>query len=256
MTELENRNSGEKIALTIMYDGTHFHGWQVQNNAKSVQGTLQDALEAVLGFRPDVSGVSRTDSGVHANNYVCHILKEGVNIPPERLKAALNSHLRDSGIAVKGAENKQADFHARYSCVGKEYIYKIWNERYMNPFLKDKAMFYPMEIDIEKMHFAEKEFVGTHDFRAFMTKGSKNEDNTVRTVKYFNVSKEDGLITISVCADGFLYNMVRIMVGTYIDLARKGASEGAIREIIESCDRKNAGDTAPAQGLYLNKIFY
>ena len=256
MTELENRSSGEKIALTIMYDGTCFHGWQVQNNAKSVQGTLQNALETVLGFRPDVSGVSRTDSGVHANNYVCHILKDGVNIPCDRLTAALNSHLRDSGIAVKGAEIKEADFHARYSCVGKEYIYKIWNARYANPFYKDRAMFYPMEIDIEKMRFAENEFVGTHDFRSFMTKGSKNEDNTVRTVKYFNVKKEDELITISVCADGFLYNMVRIMVGTYIDLSRKGASEGAVREIIGACDRKYAGDTAPAQGLYLNKIFY
>ena len=95
-----------------------------------------------------------------------------------------------------------------------------------------------------------------HDFRAFMTKGSKNEDNTVRTVKYFKVGREDELITISVCADGFLYNMVRIMVGTYVDLARRGAGEGAVREIIESCERKNAGDTAPAEGLYLNRIFY
>ena len=256
MTIEENVNSGEKIALTIMYDGTYFHGWQVQNNAKSVQGTLQDALENVLGKRPDVSGVSRTDSGVHANNYVCHILKDGITIPTERLVAALNSHLRDSGIAVKKAELKDAGFHARYSCVGKEYIYKIWNARYANPFYKDKAMFYPMEIDIEKMRYAEKEFVGTHDFRSFMTKGSKNEDNTVRTVKYFNVNKEDELITISVCADGFLYNMVRIMVGTYVDLSRKGASVGAVREIIGACDRKYAGDTAPAQGLYLNKIFY
>ncbi len=256
MTENENRDMGEKIALTIMYDGTYFHGWQVQNNAKSVQGTLQDGLEKVLGKRPDVSGVSRTDSGVHANNYVCHILKDDISIPPERLVAALNSHLRDSGIAVKKAEIKDADFHARYSCVGKEYIYKIWNARYANPFYKDKAMFYPMEIDIEKMRFAEEEFVGTHDFRSFMTKGSKNEDNTIRTVKYFNVKREDELVTISVCADGFLYNMVRIMVGTYIDLSRKGASKGAVKEIIQALDRRYAGDTAPAEGLYLNKIFY
>lgn len=255
MTQFDNLNA-DKIALTIMYDGTMFHGWQVQNNARSVQGTLQDGLEKILGFRPDVSGVSRTDSGVHANNYVCHISSEGISIPHERLAAALGFHLRDSGIAVKGAEIKDADFHARYSCIAKEYVYKIWNARYSNPFLRDRAWFYPMEIDVEKMRFAEKEFVGTHDFRAFMTKGSKNEDNTVRTVKYFNVKKEDELVTISVCADGFLYNMVRIMVGTYVDLARRGASDGAVREIIESCDRKNAGDTAPAGGLYLNRIFY
>lgn len=256
MTQIENRASGEKIALTIMYDGTRFHGWQVQNNARSVQGSLQDSLEAVLGTRPDVTGVSRTDAGVHANNYVCHIAADGIKIPSERLVAALNSHLRDSGIAVKHAEIKASDFHARYSCSAKEYVYKIWNAKYMNPFLKDKAMFYPMEIDVQKMRFAEKEFVGTHDFRSFMTRGSKNEDNTVRTVKYFNVIKENELITISVCADGFLYNMVRIMVGTYIDLARQGADEGSVRKIIDSCDRKFAGDTAPACGLYLNKIFY
>ena len=184
------------------------------------------------------------------------LLRENVNIPPERLAAALNAHLRDSGIAVKGAEIKDAGFHARYSCTGKEYVYKIWNERYANPFYKDKAMFYPMEIDVEKMRFAEREFVGTHDFRSFMTKGSKNEDNTVRTVKYFNVEKQDGLITVSVCADGFLYNMVRIMVGTYIDLSRQNAHKGSLKDIIEKCDRKYAGDTAPASGLYLNKIFY
>ena len=255
MTQLENTNPG-RIALTITYDGSFFHGWQVQNNAKSVQGSLQDALESVVGFRPDVSGVSRTDSGVHANNYVCHISADGISIPAERLSAALNSRLRDSGIAVKSAQIKDADFHARYSCKKKEYVYKIWNAKYMNPFLKDRAMFYPIDIDIEKMRFAEREFVGTHDFRAFMTKGSKNEDNTVRTVEYFNVTRQDELVEISVCADGFLYNMVRIMVGTYIDLARRGASEGAVKEIIDSCDRKNAGDTAPAEGLYLNRIFY
>ena len=256
MTELENRSAGEKIALTIMYDGTRFHGWQVQNNARSVQGTLQDALENVLGFRPDVTGVSRTDAGVHANNYVCHIPKGSITLSPERLCAALTYHLRDSGIAVKNAQIKDADFHARYSCTAKEYVYKIWNARYMNPFLENRAMFYPCEIDIEKMRFCEREFVGTHDFCAFMTKGSKNENNSVRTVKYFNVTREDELVTVSVCADGFLYNMVRIMVGTYIDLARRGAPEGDLLRIIESKERKYAGDTAPACGLYLNKIFY
>lgn len=256
MTENENRRVGEKIALTIMYDGTLFHGWQVQNNAKTVQSTLQDALESVLSKRPDVSGCSRTDAGVHANNYVCHIPKDGISIPPERLVFALNSALRGKGIAVKKARVCDEDFHARYSCLGKEYIYKIWNAKYMNPFYRDRAMFCPFEIDIDKMRFAEREYIGKHDFRAFMTKGSKNEDNTTRTVKYFNVTRENELITISVCADGFLYNMVRIMVGTYLDLARKNPTPGEIARIIKSCDRKYAGDTVPACGLYLNKIFY
>ncbi len=248
--------NGGKLAISLMYDGSRFHGWQVQKNALSVQSTLQDAIEKVTGFRPDVSGCSRTDAGVHACDYVCHIGSDGISIKPEKLAKALNAHLRDSGIAVKGVAEKGVDFHARYSCQGKEYVYKIWNAPYMNPFLSGKAMFYPIPIDIEKMRYAETEYVGMHDFRSFMTKGSKNEDNTVRTVKYFNVERHDELIQISVCADGFLYNMVRIMVGTYIDLARRGECEGAVRRIIDACDRKYAGDTAPAEGLYLNRVFY
>ena len=256
MTEAENRQSGEKIALNLMYDGSMFCGWQVQKNAKSVQSTLQDALESVLSFRPDVCGCSRTDSSVHANNYVCHILKNGVKMDCDRLVMALNSHLRGSGIAVKSAIAKEADFHARYSCTSKEYEYKIWNEKYENPFLKSRAMFYPRDIDIDALSYVSREFCGTHDFRSFMTKGSKNEENTVRTVKYFQVSRDNGLITIRVCADGFLYNMVRIMVGTYLDLSRKKAPSGSLTEIIEGRDRSLAGDTAPAHGLYLNRIFY
>ena len=257
MTKVEQvKNEGEKLALEIMYDGTSFHGWQVQNNAKSVQGTLCDALFSITGKKIDVTGCSRTDAGVHANSYICHVNKDDVGISPERLCAAMNSYLRDKSIAVKSARVMDADFHARYSCVGKEYVYKIWNAKYTNPFLVKSAMFYPIEIDVEKMKYAEHEFCGRQDFRSFMAKGSKNEDNTVRTVKYFNVVKNDNLIEISVCADGFLYNMVRIMVGTYIDLARKSAPEGSVKRIIEAKDRSMAGDTAPALGLYLNKVFY
>lgn len=252
----DNIKAGEKIAISLMYDGSRFCGWQVQKNGRSVQGMLQDALENSLGFRPDVSGCSRTDSGVHANDYVCHIQKEGVSIPAERLPMALNYHLRGSGIAVKGAEVKGAEFHARYSSLGKEYVYRIWNAPYRNPFYEGRAMFYPYYIDIEKLRFAEREFAGKHDFRAFMTKGSKNEDNTVRCVEYFRVLREDDLVSIYVKADGFLYNMARIMAGTYLDLARRGETEGAVEKIIKSRDRKNAGDTAAAEGLYLNKVFY
>lgn len=256
MTMEENIRDGEKIVLELMYDGSSFCGWQVQKNAPSVQSRVQDALENVLSFRPDVCGCSRTDSGVHANEYVCHILKEGVNIQPERLAAALNSHLRESSVAVKAAYEKESGFHARYSCTGKEYIYKIWNERYMNPFLNGRAMHCPKKIDVESMSFFAEELCGKHDFRAFMTKGSKNESNTVRTVKYFKAEKEDGLLTLSVCADGFLYNMVRIIVGTYISLSAKGEKKGSLAEIINSLERERAGDTAPAHGLYLNRVFY
>ena len=250
-------SDNKKIALCLMYDGGKFHGWQVQQNAKSVQSTIQDALENVLGFRPDVCGCSRTDSGVHANNYVCHIDGENVSIPCDKLPKALNAHLHGSGLCVKSAEEKDKDFHARYSCIGKEYVYKIWNNDFVNPFLENYSFYYPMKIDVEKYSYLCREFEGTHDFRAFMSKGSKNEDNTVRTVKYFRVKREeDGLVTVSVCADGFLYNMVRIMVGTYLECVRNDAPKGTVSKIIDSLERKNAGDTAPAHALYINKIFY
>jgi len=245
-----------RIRVIVQYDGTNYVGWQVQENARSVQSTLQDALECTLGFRPDVCGCSRTDAGVHANMYVCHISSENVDIPTERLAAALNSHLRGSGIAVVGASDEPSDFHARYSCTAKQYVYKIWNAPYSNPFLEGRALFCPKLIDLEKLSFAEEEFCGKHDFRAFMSKGSKNEENTVRTVKYFKAERNGELITLTVCADGFLYNMVRIMTGTYLKCARENLGKGSIADIIQSRERKNAGDTAPAHGLYLDRVFY
>ena len=245
-----------KIALEIMYDGTRFHGWQVQKNSVSVQSTLQDAFQTLVGFRPDISGCSRTDAGVHADSYVCHLNSSGIRIPVNRLPAALNTALRSSGIAVKNAAAVSEDFHARYSCTSKEYIYKIWNAQFENPFLENRALFFPRKADFEKYSHLFSEFCGTHDFRAFMSKGSKNENNTIRTVKYFDFTREGNLITFRVCADGFLYNMVRIMTGTILKLCSEGASSGAVCEIIDSLDRTRAGDTAPAHGLYLNRVFY
>lgn len=244
-----------KIALTLMYNGAAFHGWQVQKNAVSVQGTIQDALERVLGFRPDVSGCSRTDSGVHALMYVCHFDVQGVRIPPEKLPQALNANLPDS-ISVYKAELKPSDFHARYSAKGKEYVYKIWNSPCRNPFLEGYSFFVPQYLDTEKASFFAKEFTGKHDFSAFMSKGVKNPEDTVRTVTNLEVVRNGNLIEIYVSADGFLYNMVRIMTGTYIDCALGKHKEGDISAIIEAGDRKLAGDTAPAHGLYLNRVFY
>ena len=252
----ENMGTKGRIALNIMYDGTNYCGWQVQKNAVSVQGRMQDALEELLGFRPDVSGVSRTDSGVHANNYVCHISDEGINIPAERLANALNAHLHGSGIAVKCAVQVSEDFHARYSCIKKEYVYKIWNAPYMNPFYEGKAMFFPYKIDETKLTFLEDEFKGSHDFTAFMSKGSKITDDTVRTIEYFKYHREGDLLSIYVCADGFLYNMVRIMVGTFIGAHRGQIKPGDVTKALAERNRGAVGDTAPAEGLYLNKIYY
>ena len=244
-----------KIALTLMYDGSDFCGWQVQKNAPTVQCEVQDALERVLGVRPDVSGCSRTDSGVHANMYVCHIDAEYVKMPPEALMRAFNGNVRGK-LACTAAQYRSFDFHARYSCVGKEYVYKIWNAPYKNPFLSGYSMFVPYRIDDSVLGFVGEEFSGEHDFSAFMSKGSKITEDTVRNVAYFRTEREGDLLSVYVRANGFLYNMVRIMVGTYLDAARGRLKKGDIKRIIDSKDRGNAGDTAPACGLYLNKVFY
>ncbi len=249
--ETDNR----KIALTLMYDGSQFCGWQVQKNAPTVQKAVQDALERVLGTRPDVSGCSRTDSGVHANMYVCHIDAKDISLAPEALMRAINANFQGK-VSCYGAQYKDADFHARYSCTGKEYVYKIWNAKYRNPFLDGYSMFVPYEIDDERLSFVGEEFSGEHDFSAFMSKGSKITDDTVRNVAYFRTKRTNELLEIYVRANGFLYNMVRIMVGTYLDAAKGRIGPGDITSIIGGKDRSKAGDTALACGLYLNRVFY
>ena len=245
-----------RLAVSLVYNGARYCGWQVQTNAISVQQRMQDALQELLGFRPDISGCSRTDAGVHANHYVFHMSADGIAVPPERLAAALNAHLHGTGIAVKRVTRVPGDFHARYSCLQKEYIYQIWNAPYLDPFYEGRAWFFPYALDTEALSFVGEEFCGTHDFTAFMSKGSKITEDTVRTVAYFHLSRAGALVKVSVCADGFLYNMVRIMVGTLAAAAAGKIGKGDVSRILLSRDRSLAGDTAPACGLYLNRVVY
>ena len=246
----------QRFAVNITFDGADYCGWQVQDNAKSVQETLQDALEKTFGLRPDVHGCSRTDSGVHAKNYVCHFDLPGGIISENKLPLALNSGLKNTKIAAKYALAVTDGFHARYSAVKKEYLYRIWNSHFQNPLLNGKVLFFPQKIDEKKLKFVSSEFLGKHDFAAFMSKGSKITDDTVREIYRFDIERHGDEIDIYVCADGFLYNMVRIMVGTLLSASYGNVKEGGITEIINSRDRKNAGDTASAHALYLNRIFY
>ena len=242
------------ILLSICYDGTNYHGWQIQKNAITVQEVFQNALFKILNETVDIKGCSRTDSGVHANMY-CVSAKINSNIPCERLKMAMNRFL-PSDIAVTGAIEVPLDFHARYACCAKEYIYKIWNQRVRNPFLNGRALHYWYPIDVEKLNLAAKNFIGTHDFTSFCTLDSRNPENLTRTVKNFVVEKNNGLVTMKVSADGFLYNMVRIMVGTLLQVAARRISPDDINNIIEVKNRAMAGPTAVAYGLYLNKVYY
>ena len=243
------------IKLIISYLGTNYCGWQVQKNAVSIQERLQDAVQAVFGKRYDLKGCSRTDSGVHANSFCCCVCADSdLTIPENKIPLALNHFLPDD-IAVINAEYVPDSFHPRYDVKYKEYEYVIWNASAKNPFLSDRAFHYPKKLDETVMDKAAKLFIGKHDFTSFMASGSSITD-AVREIYYFNVRRDEEKVIINVAADGFLYNMVRILVGTLIETSEHKITLDDIPSIIASRNRKKAGFTAPPQGLYLNKVVY
>lgn len=237
--------------LKLAYKGTAYCGWQVQPGLSTVQGVLQDACERVFGYRPDVTGCSRTDSGVHAKGFIARVDADGV--PVDSLPRALGSVL-PGDISVLEASCAYEGFHPRYDAIGKEYIYTVRNSAVRDPFTDDFCLLYRRHIDEKTADATAKEFIGRQDFAAFMATGSKITD-TVRTVTEFDVTRDGDYVYFRVCADGFLYNMVRIMVGTVIGIAAEGR-EVSVSEIIASRDRANAGATMPAKGLCLNRVFY
>lgn len=242
------------LLITITYKGTQYHGWQIQENALSVQEVFQDALYGIISERPDIKGCSRTDTGVHANRY-CISLQTAHPIECIRLKMALNRWL-PLDIAVLDVRKVPPEFHARYSCTGKEYIYKLWNSEIRNPFLHGLALHYRYHIDEKMLNDAAQAFVGAHDFTSFCTLDKREKGDFIRTVRYFSVERDGDLITFTVAADGFLYNMVRIMVGTLLHIQQGKIACDAIPDIIKAETRQAAGPTAPACGLYLNKVYY
>lgn len=242
------------LLLTIAYDGAAYHGWQVQQNALSVQAVFQEALRRVLGERPDLKGCSRTDTGVHAREYGISF-QTAHAIPCHRLVFALNRFLPPD-IAVFSCREVPADFHARYSCAGKEYVYEIWNGEIRSPFLQGRALHYRYPLDTGLLQEAAAHYLGTHDFTSFCTVDRRERRNMERTVTRSSVSRDGRLVSFTVRADGFLYNMVRIMTGTLLRVAQGKLTPDAIPAILAARDRKAAGPTAPACGLYLNRVFY
>ena len=241
------------LLLTIRYDGTEYHGWQVQKNALSVQEVLQNAIEKLYGSRIDVKGCSRTDSGVHANMY-CLSYNAPFFAGEYHTVSALNTFL-PSDIRVYACKEVSDDFHARYSSKGKEYVYLVYNEKYQNPFYSRYSYHFRYDVDIDLLNEAAKYFIGTYDFAAFCASSSDVED-TVRTIYDFKIEKSGSLIKFYISGDGFLYNMVRIITGTLLMVSQGKISKEQIPLIIQSKDRKKAGKTAPARGLFLNKVFY
>ena len=251
-----------KILLRVSFLGTAYCGYQVQPNGMSVQQKLNEAARDLFGYDCDIVGCSRTDSGVHANEFYVAVSKKGMgyietSIPTDKIPQAMSVRL-PSDISVLFATEVDDNFHPRYDVVYKEYVYQIWNGRARNPFLADRSWHCPKPIDDEalfRMQAAAKKLVGKKDFASFMAADSKIKDS-VRTVMDANVMRQGDLITFTVSADGFLYNMVRIFTGTLVDVAYGRISVDDIEKIIAACDRKKAGSTAPPEGLFLNRVVY
>lgn len=241
------------LKVKIAYRGTAYHGFQRQNNAVSVQNVLEDVLSRLTASQVSICGCSRTDTGVHANEFFFSFKTES-SIPCENIIRGMNSLLPED-ISVYECAEADTDFHARYSCIGKEYVYKILCSKVRDPFYSDLAYHYPYTVNAELMQKAADHIVGTHDFLSFCgALGIK--ENTVRTVERCDVAREGDFINITVKGDGFLYNMVRIIAGTLIYVNEGKISPEDIPVIIESRDRNRAGITARPHGLYLNRVFY
>lgn len=239
--------------VTLKYDGSAYHGWQRQDNAVTVQEKVEDALGELFKTKVSVTGCSRTDTGVHANCFKCNFHTEKF-IPHDNIITGMNYFLPED-IAVYSSEEVSEDFNARFNCKSKEYIYKIYNDRIRDPFYINRALLYRYPLD-EKMLDAEaKAYIGTHDFSAFRAAGATTK-TTVRTVYNAGVERHGDVVIFRVEADGFLYNMVRIMVGTLINISEGKIEKGAIPGIIESQNRLLAGKTQAPEGLYLNKVYY
>ena len=241
------------IALRLSYDGSAYHGWQVQKNEITVAETLETALSKICGHPVKTVGCGRTDAGVHALRY-CANFRTDCRIPIDRFPLAVNSRL-PGDISVSDAVEAPEDFNAIGSCLKKEYIYRILNSAVPDPFLQKRACFYPQRLDLSLMQQAARAFEGTHDFKAVRSLGTETK-TTVRTVYWCRAEKEGDLITISICADGFLYNMCRAMVGTMVYASYGKLLPEEIPGLLQIGDRRLTGPTMPPQGLYLNRVWY
>ena len=253
---MEKRKTGqhEKALIGLRFLGGAYHGWQVQKNKPSVQAVVQTACEELLGAPCAVTGCSRTDAGVHARQYFCTVDSRALSgFPVDRLPFALNRLLPDD-VSAFSARAVPADFHPRYDAKAKEYEYLIFCADLRDAFWHDRAYHaHGARPDAERMAKEAKKLVGTHDFTSFCASGGKIGDKT-RTVYFCTVKKEGDLISVRVCADGFLYNMVRIIAGTLLECGQ--GKELDCASVLAGRDRALAGRTAPAHGLYLDRVYY
>lgn len=240
------------LKITLQYNGENYCGWQRQPNSPGIQGTVENAIYEITKEKVKVTASGRTDAGVHALGQVANFKTE-TNIPASRIPDALNAKL-PKDISVISCEEVDMDFHARYNACGKTYRYLIYNRPYRSPLYKNLAYHVKYDLDWDKIRLEAKYLIGTHDFVGFMSSGSSVKD-TVRTIYDIQIEEHEGITSIEISGNGFLYNMVRIIVGTLVDIGR-GRIKHNMEEIIKSKSRSMCGHTAPAHGLFLKKVNY
>ncbi|GHV07272.1 tRNA pseudouridine synthase A [Clostridia bacterium] len=238
------------IALTLRYDGTNYHGWQTQKNLPTVCQTIAQAVERAVGHSVNLIGCGRTDAGVHAETYVANF-RTDTQIPADRLPFAIHT---PPDITVLDGHAVPDDFHATFSCVRKEYTYRFYHAERHDPFLRNRSLFWSYPVSLDAWRSAAAEFAGTHDFKALRSEGT-NVKTTVRTVYYCEVIEErENHFALKICANGFLYNMVRAITGTVL---YKGLDKlNTVDEIFASRSRSAAGPTVPPHGLYMTGVWY
>ena len=241
------------IKLIIEYDGKGFNGWQKQPDRLNIQGEIEKAISEITGEKIDLIASGRTDRGVHSLGQTANF-KTNSNIPIEKIPIAINSKLKKS-IIIKDAEEVSEKFHSRYSVKSKTYRYTINNSKYGSAIYRNIEFHFSQKLDVEKMNEAIKYFEGEHDFKAFKASGTSSK-SSVRTIYKAGVFKEDDRIFIELTGNGFLYNMVRIIAGTILEVGLGKITPQEIIDIIESKDRAKAGKTLPANGLCLMKVEY
>ncbi|NLM04252.1 MAG: tRNA pseudouridine(38-40) synthase TruA [Clostridiales bacterium] len=241
------------IMIEIEYDGTNYNGWQIQPNGVTIQEAIMDAVYKLTKEKVAIQGSGRTDAKVHARGQVANFYTKS-SIAIERFPVAIN-HFLPRDISILNAKEVPHDFHAQYWAKEKQYSYQIYNRPQRSALLRNHSYHIPYELDIDKMKEAKDIFLGTHDFKGFMSTGSSIK-NTVRTITNIDIKIDYPSIWLIIRGNGFLYNMVRIIVGSLVEVGAKKLTIESLKEALEHGKRNKAGHTAPPQGLFLDKVIY
>lgn len=241
------------IKLILEYDGTNYGGWQRQNDNITIQSELEEAILKITKENIKTTGCSRTDSGVHSKHYVVNF-NTNSKVPAEKFTKALNTKLPDD-IRVLQSSEEDINFHSRYNCIGKTYCYTLLNKEIASALLRNYTWHIDKDLNVEDMIKASKYLIGKNDFSSFKNTGS-SVTTTVRTISDITIKREESLIKIYISADGFLYNMARIIVGTLVEVGLGRFKPSDIKKILDEKDRRKAGKSAPPQGLCLENVFY